>query len=267
MNRRSPSGPRISWQEPVDAFVDLPLDGNEDGDVRLTTGTDEIWIWNGAAWVPPTGLGTDERVKVSAADTTPGFLSDKLPTTPNVLAVIGTPGGNEDLLLSVVGITEPFGPTILPFGPIADGQLLRRVGAFVVGASMSATSSGILFWGNSSVTGTTSTRYLEPGYGGVIAPLVAAIVQIRSPISGFIRNLFVRQNGPAGNGNSIVYTARVNGVASALSVSIASTTANGSDTTDSVAVVAGDLIDIEVTKALSTGASPARIEVSMEVGA
>lgn len=133
MNRRSPSGPRISWQEPVEDFADLPLDGNEDGDVRITTATDEIWIWDGAAWVPPTGLGTDERVKVSAADTTPGYLSDKLPTTSNVATSIGTPGGNEDLLLSVVGVTESAGPTSLSLGAIPADSFLKRVGASIVG--------------------------------------------------------------------------------------------------------------------------------------
>jgi hypothetical protein len=91
-------------------------------------------------------------------------------------------------------------------------------------------------------------------------------VQLRFPFAtGTLKNLHVRQNGPAGNGAAIVYTVRVNGVATALSVSIASTTANGQDLVDSVAVVQGDLIDIEVTKAASVATSPSRIEVTLEV--
>lgn len=133
MNRRSPSGPRISWQDPVAAFADLPLDGNQDGDARITTTTDEIWIWNGVAWVPPSGLATDEKVKVTAADTTPGYLADKIPTTGDVQAAVGAPGADEDLLLSVVGITESSGPTSLPISAIPDPSVLVRMGAAIVG--------------------------------------------------------------------------------------------------------------------------------------
>jgi hypothetical protein len=235
-----------------------------DGDVRVTTSTDELWVWNGAAWVPPTGIGSDEKVKVTAADTTPGFLADKLPTTSDVLASVGNPGADEDLLLSVIGITESSGPTSLPIGAIPDPSILARSGAAIIGISPSALRSTAFFWGNGSVAGTTATRYLEPGYEGGTAPLVTAIVQIRAPFAGTLRNLFIRQGGPSGNGNPIVYTVRVNGVASALSVSIPSTTANGSNTVATAAVAQGDLIDIEVTKALAIGASPSRITATME---
>jgi hypothetical protein len=81
---------------------------------------------------------------------------------------------------------------------------------------------------------------------------------------GSLRNMRVRQQIPAGNGNAIVYTLRVNGVASALAVSILSTAQDGSDLVDTVAVVAGDEIDIQVTKALAIGTSPNDIEVTME---
>jgi len=102
MNRQSPSGPRITWQSPVPTPADLPLLGNQDGDVRVTTSTDELWIWTGTAWTPPSGLGTDEKVKVSAADTTPGFLATtKISAGPNVALSILNPGANESLQISV----------------------------------------------------------------------------------------------------------------------------------------------------------------------
>ena len=372
--------------------------------VRDKTGTSG----RGTPRVPPAPVSDEDwKVKVSGADTTPGFLNVKIPSTPNLSWTIGTPGGNEQWLGSVVGITVP-GPTILPFGAIPPGSVLARVGGFIVGVppvftptahapthrpatgtdplataapgtipvgdaaavgvgdsfsrndhvhalpappvpvsvdksanltgvattvarsdhkhdvttaapatgigggnaegvattlarsdhdhtiretggptnlTVSAIaagqfvkrvggtlvgdriSAGILIWGNSSVAATTATRYLEPGYETATAPLVAAIVQIRAPFAGTLRNLFIRQNGPAGNGNLIVYTVRVNGAVTLLSVSIASTTANGSDIVDTVAVAQGDLIDIEVTKAIAVGTTPARITASLEIAA
>jgi hypothetical protein len=74
----------------------------------------------------------------------------------------------------------------------------------------------------------------------------------------------VRQEVPAGNGNAIVYTLRVNGVNSTLAVSILSTAQDGSDLVNTVAVVAGDEIDLRVTKAAVIAASPTDIEVTME---
>jgi len=80
-----------------------------------------------------------------------------------------------------------------------------------------------------------------------------------------LRNFYIRQNTPAGNGNNIVYTLRVNGAASALTVTLASTGTNGVNTTSSVTVNAGDLLDIQVTKAASVGASPTGVAATLEV--
>jgi hypothetical protein len=120
-----------------------------------------------------------------------------------------------------------------------------------------------LLMGNASVAATTTTRYLTPGFDGVTAPTTP--VQFRVPKAGTLRRLRVRHNTGAGNGLAIVYTVRVNGVASALTVSMASTAADGSDLVNTVAVAAGDLIDIEVTKAASVGTSPADVMASLEV--
>lgn len=115
----------------------------------------------------------------------------------------------------------------------------------------------VLQWGNNSVAATTTTRYLTPGYTDSSAQ--TAVFQFRSPRAGTLRNLRVRHNTPAGNGLAIVYRVRINGVASALTVSLASTSSDVADTTNSAAVAAGDLIDIEVTKAASVGTSPGEI--------
>lgn len=76
--------------------------------------------------------------------------------------------------------------------------------------------------------------------------------------------MFVVHGVPSGNGNSIVYTMRVNGVSTALSVSVASTSGTGSNTSNSISVAQGDYVDIEVTKAASIGSSPGVVSVSVE---
>lgn len=118
-------------------------------------------------------------------------------------------------------------------------------------------------WGDAAIAATTTTRYLTPGFADGTASTTP--IQFRVPSAGTLRRLRVRQNTGAGNGNAVVYTVRVNGVASLLTVSMTSTANDGSDLVNTVAIAAGDLIDIEVTKALSIAASPSDIVASLEV--
>lgn len=124
-------------------------------------------------------------------------------------------------------------------------------------------AADILIFGSDSVASTVTTRFLTPGFNFSIAPTTA--VQFRLPHGGVMRNLRVRQNVPAGNGNQLVYTLRVNGVATLLSVSMASTAADASDLVNTIAVVAGDLVDLRVTKALGIGTTPGQITAAFEV--
>ncbi len=125
------------------------------------------------------------------------------------------------------------------------------------------TPKSILTWGNGSVSSTTTTRYLAPGYEDSIAP--TSVVQWVAPCNGTISQLYAKHNTAGGNANAIVYTARKNGSAQTLTVSVAanSTTAVG-DTTHSFTVAAGDVVDIEVTKAASVGTSPTDIMVTAQ---
>lgn len=120
----------------------------------------------------------------------------------------------------------------------------------------------VLEWGNNGVTATTTTRFLTPGYTDSIAP--TSVIQMRMSGQGQLSNLRVRQNTGAGNGNLIVYTVRINGVATALLVSMASTANDGSDLVNSVPYADGDLIDIRVTKAVAVGTSPSDIVATVD---
>lgn len=74
--RKSPSGPTF--------------DGNAIGDVVT---------WNGTEWVPlpPAGGNGDHKVLVSATDTTPGYLQEKLVSGFNIQVNLLNAGGNEQL--------------------------------------------------------------------------------------------------------------------------------------------------------------------------
>lgn len=126
-------------------------------------------------------------------------------------------------------------------------------------------TSALLHFGNSSVSSTTTSRYMTPGYEDGLAG--TAVVQYYAPFAGNLKNLWVRHNTPAGNGNPIVYTIRINGAASALTCSVFSTASNGSDTTHTVAVAAGDRIDLQATKAAGIGSSPNEVLASVELSA
>jgi hypothetical protein len=134
--------------------------------------------------------------------------------------------------------------------------------SFALYPPAAAGAGAVLSWGNNSVAATTTTRFLSPWYEDALAQTAA--IQWRVPRAGTLRNLRVRHNITAGNGNLIVYTVRVNGVATLLLVSLASTAADGSDLVNAVVVAAGDLVDVVVTKAASVGTSPNDIVADLE---
>lgn len=124
-------------------------------------------------------------------------------------------------------------------------------------------SKAVLHWGNDTVNSSTTTRYLTPGYSSTTAQ--TSPIQYRIPVACTLRNLYVRQNTGAGNGNAIVYTVRKNGVATTLTCSLASTANDGNDVAHTVAFAQGDLIDIIITKAASVGTSPSTVVASVEL--
>lgn len=130
------------------------------------------------------------------------------------------------------------------------------------------TSHAPLFWGNESVSATTTTRYLTPGYGHVTANSDASPIGVVMTRAGVLRNLRVKHRTAGGNANAIVYTVYKNGVATALTVSIAaSSTTEVTDVANSVTFVAGDQIALVATKAASVGSSPGEIQSVCEVAA
>lgn len=124
--------------------------------------------------------------------------------------------------------------------------------------------SGVLAWGNTDIGTSTTTRFLTAWYADVLAPTTAdAAARYRVPTNGKVRNLRVRQIGGAGAGN-ITYTVRKNGVATAVTVTVAAATVDGSDLVNEAEFAAGDLIDIEVTKDAAIATSPNPVQLVVE---
>lgn len=199
-------------------------------------------------------------------DTTPGS-----PVNAAIIVGNGTkwavfPSGAEGTQLSISqgiiqwasgvpgpsGIQGPAGPSGAqgPTGPTGPQGLAA------------SESSDVLTWGNNSVGASTTDRYLTPWYDQSTAR--TAPIQYPVPRSGVLQNMYVYQNDPAGNGNNIVYTLRVDGIPTALSATLASTATSGVDNINTVQVTEGRLLDIEVTKAASVASSPNRIMLIME---
>ncbi len=171
-------------------------------------------------------------------------------------------------------IRTDFSSTLGPIGPVEvrDVELTGPTGATAIAASkedldeyMSLMgwdflstdptlpvpgNGSMLAWGNQSVGGTIALRYLDPWgaqnqIAGTDGTTNARTVVTRG---GTIGRLYVRHGNPDGNGNDVTYTVRVNGVTTAIAVTLASTDGQASNLVDNVVVVTGDNVDIEISK-------------------
>ena len=129
------------------------------------------------------------------------------------------------------------------------------------GATPGAGNS-VFGWGAGTLGSSTSTRFLYAWFDDGLAETNES--GFRAPRAGTLKNLHVRHKDPKGNGNNIVYTLRVAGVDSTVIVTLPSTSLIGSDLVNSIAVSAGDLVSVKVTKALGIGQSPRNVTVSAE---
>ncbi len=131
--------------------------------------------------------------------------------------------------------------------------------------------SALLQWGNDSVAAAADTRALAPGFSRNIADTIGGLPGggteglYRASRAGTLRNMRVRHNSNVGNGNDVVYTVFVAGVATAITATLASgAIGDASDLVNTAAVAAGDLIQVRASKALSIGAGGVSVMVDLE---
>lgn len=100
-----------------------------------------------------------------------------------------------------------------------------------------------LIFGASQSGNAGTLQHLHPGYSDTMPH--ADPLEMRMPRAGRLRNMYVRANGPGTGTGSLVYTFTING-APALTVSVAATGQDGSETATSVPYDAGALIGCTV---------------------
>jgi hypothetical protein len=104
-----------------------------------------------------------------------------------------------------------------------------------------SSSSGILF--AQSQTAITDAYFLGTGF----ISSAESVCIFFMPRSCVLRNLYVVCSGAPGVGNNYSFTVRKNGVNQALTITIVDLNVQGSNTSDTVSVVAGDQITIQLS--------------------
>jgi hypothetical protein len=244
----------------VDASPTLDVGANPDGSIVVGANTVGVGILASDAQHGVRGGGTQHALVVPAGAA--GFMSGADKSKLDGItagAAIASVSGTAPIVSS--GGTTP-AVSITAASGVSAGSMSAANFTKLAGIQTEAHRAW-LSWGNSSVSATTTTRFLSPWYTDALAP--TSVIQYRAPSAGTLKNLRVRHNVIAGNGNAIVYTIRINGVASTLLVSMASTASDGSDLVNTIAVAAGDLIDLQITKAASVGTSPSDILAIVEI--
>lgn len=127
----------------------------------------------------------------------------------------------------------------------------------------SAPGRAMLTWGNTDIGITTTTRYMTPGYLGAMATSTA--IQLRAAYAGTLKNLRVHSNAVGSGASNLTFTVRKNSTTQSLACTFSNTTADGSDTSNTVAVAAGDLLDIAITKSVAIASSPTDVLVTVEL--
>jgi len=191
------------------------------------------------------------------------------------------PGADGDVL-----IWDAAEPNCVKFGPAATALTIEDEGTPIgsktildfVGAGVTAVNVGggraritipgggataIVEFGADSVGSSPTDRYLYAGYAERLAEVVPHFWT--APRAGTLQNLYVRHNKLGGNANTITYRVRVNTVATVLIVTLAANATVAFNTTDTVAVAAGDRIDLQVVKTINVGSSPRNVIATMEV--
>lgn len=121
-------------------------------------------------------------------------------------------------------------------------------------------------FGNAAIAASPTTRYLTPSYANSLAETVAT--GLPSLVTGTLSRLYVRHGAPsAGPPGNITYTVMINGVATALAVTVASNSSGGSNLVTTVPINQGDIVTVRVTKGAPIAGSPSNVYAEMLVQA
>lgn len=123
----------------------------------------------------------------------------------------------------------------------------------------------VLVWGSDNLGAAADTRFIPPGRSNGLA-VTTSIYRFPLPRAGTLRNLFVRHNSAGGNGNLVVYTVIVNGVATTITASLATgAVGQASDIVNGFAAVQGDFVAIRCVKPVAVAGGNIDVQVSLEL--
>ena len=126
--------------------------------------------WN---FIPPAPSVTDEKAKVSADDTTQGYLNGKLTAGANISLTEGTPGGNETLAIAVV---SPYVGNVTGNVSGSSGSCTGNASTVTTNANLTGPITSV---GNAtsiaSQTG-TGTKFVVDTSPTIVTPTVASFL-------------------------------------------------------------------------------------------
>jgi hypothetical protein len=126
--------------------------------------------------------------------------------------------------------------------------------------------AALLVWGADDIGGDADTRFLGPGSVAIAGSLDNRRIPIVFQSASALRCLYVRHGVANGNGASVVYTVLVNGVATALTVTLATAAVGQArDIVHEVAIAPGDVVSIQVAKATPIGLGALNVYAVLEV--
>lgn len=201
---------------------------------------------------------TIERAFGDAADL-------NLPVKPFIVTPSGSGGGNpivvqdEGAVVGVRGTLNFIGAGVTA----VDDPGNNRIDVTIPGGG--GGEPAILGFGNGNIGAAADTRHLDPWFGGRNEVADTGLLEMPAPRAGTVQSLFVRHNAPVGNGNNVVYTLLVNGVATGVTVTLASNAAQASDLANSIAVAQGDRLALRASKAAAIGNANLEVVATMEL--
>lgn len=171
------------------------------------------------------------------------------PTSPDLVKYIG-PTSAQVLSFPGAILDISVENTVSDFA-VAANEFMESLGfVFAPGAVPAGSSAMILSFGVFDILLATGTVFLPPWYD-VDGIADTAAINLVVPYAGTLSKLYVYHNDPSGGANTITYAIMVNGVATAMTVTLAANVAGpGTDLVNTAAVVAGDRISLRAVKPL-----------------
>jgi hypothetical protein len=254
--------------------AELNFPGNEEGWESLLN---EIFLDLAS------GSGSDVAVKVTASDTTSAVLDSKVSPGAGLTRTVLNPGASEQYELDVAANVD--GSIVVNADDVQVGVLATdvqhgsrgggtqhavatpSVAGFLSASdktlidTLAAGGSSQLLWGDDLIGTSTTVRYLTPGYDDGQAGTAPTAVRLAR--AGTLRSMRIEHNVP-GVGGNVTYTLVINGTPTALTVTLAASGTNASDLANSVVIAAGDVAEVQVTKAGAITASPNNVTCTLE---